>query len=88
MIKEIKYFLYVLTIILFTFFSVKYYFSDTHKKKSYRSIKSNEEKIVTYSENLPVLKNDTDNIVEYVKNINNESKKKYHFWELLFNDEE
>ena len=63
MIKEIKYFLYVLTIILFTFFSVKYYFSDTHKKKSYRSIQSNEEKIVTYSENLPVLKNDTDNIV-------------------------
>ena len=55
MIKEIKYFLYVLTIILFTFFSVKYYFSDTHKKKSYRSIQSNEEKIVTYSENLPVL---------------------------------
>ena len=88
MIKEIKYFLYVLTIILFTFFSVKYYFSDTHKKKSYRSTQSNEEKIVTYSENLPVLKNDTDNIVEYVKNINNESKKKYHFWELLFNDEE
>ena len=88
MIKEIKYFLYVLTIILFTFFSVKYYFSDTHKKKSYRSIQSNEEKIITYSENLPVLKNDTDNIVEYVKNINNASKKKYHFWELLFNDEE
>ena len=87
MIKELKYFLYVLTIILFTFFSVKYYFSDTHKKKSYRSIQSNEEKIVIYSENLPVLKNDTDNIVEYVKNINNESKKKYHFWELLFNDE-
>ncbi len=87
MIKEIKYFLYVLTIILFTFFSVKYYFSDTHKKKSYRSVQSIEEKIVTYSENLPVLKNDTDNIVEYVKNINNESKKKYHFWELLFNDE-
>ena len=87
MIKEIKYFLYVLTIILFTFFTIKYYFSDTHKKKSYRSVQSIEEKIVTYSENLPVLKNDTDNIVEYVKNINNESKKKYHFWELLFNDE-
>ena len=88
MIKEIKYFLYVLTIILFTFFSIKYYLSDLHKKKSYRSTQSIEEKIVIYSENLPVLKNDTDNIVEYVKNINNESKKKYHFWELLFNDEE
>ena len=88
MIKEIKYFLYVLTIILFTFFSIKYYFSDLHKKKSYRSTQSIEEKIVIYSEKLPVLKNDTDNIVEYVKNINNESKKKYHFWELLFNDEE
>ena len=46
-----------------------------------------EEKIVIYSENLPVLKNDTDNIVEYVKNINSKSKKKYHFWELLFNNE-
>ncbi len=83
MIKEIKYFLYVLTIILFTFFTIKHYFSDTHKKKSYRSVQSIEEKIVTYSENLPVLKNDTDNIVEYVKNINNESKKKIPFLGII-----
>ena len=37
MIKELKYFFYLLTIFLFVFFCVKYYFSDDHIKKSYRS---------------------------------------------------
>ena len=87
MIKEIKYFFYVLTIILFTFFSLKYYFSEVHKKKSYRSIQIIDNDIKAYSEKIPLLKNDTENIVEYVKNINNKNKKKYHFWELLFNNE-
>ena len=87
MIKEIKYFFYVFTIILFIFLSLKYYFSEVHKKKSYRSIQIIDKDINAYSEKIPLLKSDTEEIVEYVKNINNINKKKYHFWELLFKNE-
>ena len=87
MIKEIKYLIYVLTILLFVFFTLKYYFSDEHKKKSFRSIKIIDNNINIYSKNIPILENDTDKIIEYVKNINNKNKKKYHFWELIFDNE-
>ena len=39
MIKELKYFLHVITIIGFIFFILNYYFSDENKKNSYRSTK-------------------------------------------------
>jgi len=87
MIKEIKYFFYTFTIIVFIFLSLKYYFSDAHKKKSYRLIQTIDKDIKIYSKKIPVLKSDTEEIVEYVKNINNINKKKYHFWELLFDHE-
>ena len=87
MIKEVKYLLYVLTTILFIFFSLKYYFSDSHKKKAYRSAQFIEKDIDIFSKKLPTLKSDTDNILVYVKNIKNKNKKKYYFWELLFGNE-
>ena len=37
MLKEIKYLIFVSVILLFIFFTGKYYFSDEHKKKSYIS---------------------------------------------------
>jgi septation ring formation regulator EzrA len=83
MIKEIKYLIFSLIIILFIFFVTKYYFSDNFKKKSYRSLSSIDQKIKLYSKNLPILKNDTENIIEYVKNGQTKKKKKYFFWELL-----
>jgi len=86
MLKEIKYLIFILVILLFTFFTGKYYFSDEHKKKSYRSYKNIDEKIKLYSKNLPVLENDTQNIIEYVKQTNKKKKKKFNFWKLLDND--
>ena len=64
-----------------------YYFSDENKKNSYRSTKLYNEKIIEYSKNLQILKSDTENIIEYVENTNHKDKKKYNFWELLFNNE-
>ena len=86
MIKELKYIFYLLVIFFFIFFTGKYYFSDENKKKSYRSYKNNDEKIKLYSENLPVLENDTQNVIEYVKQTNKKKKKKFNFWKLLEND--
>ena len=71
---------------VFIFFTGRYYFSDENLKTSYRSFKNSDEKIKLYSENLPVLENDTQDIIEYVKQTNKDKKKKFNFWKLLEND--
>ena len=86
MLKEIKYLIFIAVITAFILLTGKYYFSDENKKKSYRSYKNNDEKIKLYSKNLPVLENDTQNIIEYVKQTNKKKKKKFNFWKLLEND--
>ncbi len=87
MLKEIKYLIFIVIIFLFFFFTLKYYFSDENEKKSYRSKININNKILIYSNNLPKLKNDTLNIIEYVNNNNNKKKKKYNFWKLLETNE-
>ena len=82
MIKEVKYLVFSIIIIIFIFFTGKYYFSDENKKKSYKSFLSIDQKIKTYSQDLPILENDTQNIIEYVKNTQ-KKKKKYYFWKLI-----
>jgi len=86
MLKEIKYLIFIVIIFIFLFFTGKYYFSDENIKNSYRSYKNIDEKIKIYSKNLPLLKNDTENIIEYVKQTDKKKKKKFNFWKLLEND--
>ena len=86
MFREFKYLLFLIVIFFFIFFTVRYYFSDENKKKSYRSYKNNDEKIKLYSKDLPILENDTKNVIEYVNQTNKEKKKKFNFWKLLEND--
>tara|TARA_B100000683_G_C12279124_1_gene469140 strand:+ start:369 stop:626 length:258 start_codon:yes stop_codon:yes gene_type:complete len=83
MIKELKYLTYVIFIFIFLFLTIKYYLSDNNKKKSYRSFNSIDKKIELFSNQLPILENDTKNIIEYVENTKNKKKKKYNFWKLL-----
>jgi len=87
MLKEIKYLIYVFFIFLFLFLTIKFYFSDTNKKNSYRSLTTIDKKINTYAKNLPVLDDDTKNIIEYVEQTNNKKKKKFNFWKLLDSNE-
>jgi capsule polysaccharide export protein KpsE/RkpR len=86
MLKEIKYLLFIIVIFFFLFMSAKYYFSDENKKNSYRSLKSINDKILNYTNNLPTLEDDTNNVVEYVQQNQNKKKKKYNFWKLLENN--
>ena len=74
MLKEIRYIIYVVVIFLFIFLSSKHYMSDDNKKKSYRSFIDIDKKIIRYANNLPILKNDTINITEYVKETNSKKK--------------
>ena len=87
MLKEIKYFIFIFIICLFLFLTGRYYFSDTNKKNSYRSLSSNNQKIENYSKNLPILEDNTKDIIEYVEKSNNKKKKKFNFWKLLENNE-
>ena len=87
MLKEIRYLMFLLVIVTFLFFIGKHYFSDLNKKNSYRSLNNIDEKIDIYSEKLPILEDDTKNIIEYVEQSNNKKKKKFNFWKLLEFDE-
>ncbi len=86
MLKEIKYFVFFILIALFIFFSIKYYISDNNKKKTYRSLNSIDKNIAIFESKLPLISNDTENIVQYLNDEENKSKKKYSFWNLLKNE--
>lgn len=83
MLKEIKYFIYLLVIFLFILLSVKFYISDDNIKKTFRSLNSVDINIDNFETKLPVISNDTDNIVKYLNNEDSTNKKKYLFWDLL-----
>jgi len=87
MLKEIKYFIFIFIICLFLFINGRYYFSDTNKKNSYRSLQNIDQKINTYSKNIPILEDDTKNIIEYVEQSSTKKKKKFNFWKLLETNE-
>ena len=86
MIKELKYFFFLIVKILFLFFTLRYYFSDHNNKNSYRSLSNVDKSIEKTKNNLTFLKNNTDNIIEYVEYKKNKKTKKYSFWKLLYND--
>ena len=87
MLKEIKYFIFIFIICLFLFLTGRHYFSDTNKKNSYRSLQNIDQKINTYSKNIPILEDDTKNIIEYVEQSSTKKKKKFNFWKLLETNE-
>ena len=83
MLKEIKYLIFIVIIALFIFFTGKYYFSNDNKKKSYRSLNELDKKNNIFSYETPLLENDTNNIITFVKKNNDKNKKNYNFWKLI-----
>ena len=87
MIKELKNLFFILIISLFIFLTLKYYFSNDNKKNSYRSLKTIDEKNLTFSQNLILLGDNTNDAVEYVKKTIDKNKKNYNFWKLINNND-
>ena len=84
MIKEIKYLFYLIVLSFFIYLIANYYFSDYYEKKSYRNISNFLDNLNSKNINVPLIKSDTKNIIEYNdksdESINTNQRK---FWELV-----
>ena len=84
MLKEVKYVVYLLTIFFFTFFVIKFYFSENNIKWSNKVILQHKNILDKKFINLPIIKDDTNDIIEYTSEIEDfKNKKQRKFWDLL-----
>ena len=88
MLKEVKYVVYLLTIFFSIFFVVKFYLSENNIKRSYKVIHQYQKELDKKFNNLPIIKNDTNDIIEYTNEIEKfKNKKQRKFWDLLKTNE-
>jgi len=84
MIKEIKHLFYLVVLSTFIFLVINYYFSDYYEKKSNRSISNFLDNFNSKNIDLPLIKSDTKNIIEYkISSDQMINTKKRKFWELI-----
>ena len=81
MLKELKFLGYFIIIFISTFFIAKTYLSEENIRRTNIAIIQYENKLDKQSNNLPIIKNDTNNIIEYktdVKEFLDEKPKKWY----------
>ena len=78
---------YIISICSFIFFSVRTYFSNDNIEYIIESRSQHIENLRNNSINLPLLKSDTNDIIEYTNNVSEYKNKKIKrkFWELIDN---
>jgi len=85
MFKKVINLFFLLLFFFFTILTITFYFSDENVRKTnkFRSLYSiNLNKMIN---NLPLLKNDTSDIIQYKNDVEiyKKKKKNYIFWDLL-----
>ena len=85
MLKKVVNLFFLLLFFIFTILTITFYFSDENIRKTnkFRSLYSiNLNKMIN---NLPLLKNDTSDIIQYKNDVEiyKKKKKNYIFWDLL-----
>ena len=84
MLKEVKYVVYLLTIFFFVFFVIKFYLSENNIKRSNKVIFQYQNELDKKFIDLPIIKSDTNDIIEYTNEIEEfKNKKQRKFWNLL-----
>ena len=85
MLKKIQNIFYLLLFFVFITLTISFYFSDQNIKETNKSRSIYAVKLNYYTQNLPLLKNDTNNIIEYKNDVEvyKKKKKKYKFWDLI-----
>ena len=83
--KKIINILLFLTIIIFFFITFKYYSSNNNVEAKYFNRQNINKTLNKKISNLPVLKNDTNNVIEFNDGFNTKNKddKPRSFWNLL-----
>jgi len=88
MFKEIYKVIYFIIIFIFVYFLFAIYFSEENIKKTKKNRVNIENSFEDYLSNLPILENDTNDVIIYNSNEFLEKKiKKRKFWELLKKNE-
>ena len=88
MLKEIKYVVYLLTIFFSIFFVIKFYLSENNIKLSNKVMLQHQNELGKKFNNLPIIKDDTNDIIEYTNEIEEfKNKKQRKFWDLLKTNE-
>ena len=85
MLKKIKNIFYLVSFFIFIFLTTSFYFSDQNVRLTNKSRSIYSTKLKNITQNLPLLKNDTNNIIEYINDVEvyKKKKKKYTFWDLI-----
>ena len=88
MLKEVKYVVYLLTIFFSIFFVIKFYLSENNIKLSNKVMLQYQNELDKKFNNLPIIKDDTNDIIEYTNEIEEfKNKKQRKFWDLLKTNE-
>ena len=88
MAKEVKYIFYLLVIFFSIFFVIKFYLSENNIKRSIKIIFQYQNELDKRFNNSTIIKNDTNGIIEYQKEIEEfKNKKQRKFWDLLKTNE-
>ena len=88
MLKQVKYVVYLLTIFFFIFFVIKFYLSENNIKRSYKIILQYQNELDKKYNNLPIIKDDTNDIIEYTNEIEEFKNKKQRKWWILIKPNE
>ena len=84
MLKEVKYVVYLLTIFFFIFFVIKFYLSENNIKWSNKVMLQYQNVLDKKFISLSIIKDDTNDIIEYTSEIEDfKNKKQRKFWDLL-----
>ena len=84
MLKEAKYVFYLLTIFFSIFFVIKFYLSENNIKLSNKVMLQHQNILDKKLINLPIIKDDTNDIIEYTSEIEDfKNKKQRKFWDLF-----
>ena len=85
MFKKIINIFFFISFSIFIILSMFYYFSDKNINSINKSRATYSPETSNFYNNLPILENDTKNIIVYTDDVEifRNKKKKYNFWELI-----
>jgi len=87
MYKKIKNVFFLLIFFVFIFIVTKYYFSEQNTIFTNKSRSSYLAILENGNDNLPILKNDTNDVIVYINGLEDfKNKRKKRFWEKLISN--